>query len=182
MKPEILKNELLSMTETLLEDNRNLGLKMQGYSMFPTLKEDDYGYIESCNSESLKKGDLVVFRHNNSLVAHRFISIKEQNGSKILLARGDKNHHYDAPFTENELLGKLISFKRKDKLKKTNSLFMKWQRFIALNFHNVFIPMYNFQILIKSHLSNFNSILKSLIKNVNLVAKGSSKLFIMSYN
>jgi len=55
MKPEILKNELLSMTATLLGDNRTLGLKMQGFSMFPTLKEDDYGYIESCSSESLTR-------------------------------------------------------------------------------------------------------------------------------
>jgi len=180
MKPEILKNELLSMTATLLGDNRTLGLKMQGFSMFPTLKEDDYGYIESCSSESLTKGDLVVFRHNNTLVAHRLIDIKEINGAKIFIAKGDKNYHNDAPFTEKELVGKIISFKRNDKLKNTNSPFMRMQRFIALNFHNVFIPLYNFQILIKSHLSNFNSILKSLIKNVNLVAKGSSKLLIIN--
>jgi len=180
MKPEILKNELLSMTATLLGDNRTLGLKMQGFSMFPTLKEDDYGYIESCSSESLTKGDLVVFRHNNTLVAHRLIDIKEINGAKIFIAKGDKNYHNDAPFTEKELVGKIISFKRNDKLKNTNSPFMRRQRFIALNFHNVFIPLYNFQILIKSHLSNFNSILKSLIKNVNLVAKGSSKLLIIN--
>ncbi len=180
MKPEILKNELLSMTATLLGDNRTLGLKMQGFSMFPTFKEDDYGYIESCTSESLTKGDLVVFRHNNTLVAHRLIDIKEKNGAKIFIAKGDKNYHNDAPFTENELVGKVISFKRNDKLKNTNSPFMRWQRFIALNFHNVFIPMYNLQILIKSHLSNFKYILKSLIKNVNLFAKGSTKLLIIN--
>ena len=75
MKQEKLNNQILDFVEALLDDNHTLGFRMQGNSMYPTLQNGDLGRVKKCLADELNVGDLIVFKSNDKLVAHRLIEI-----------------------------------------------------------------------------------------------------------
>jgi ATP-binding cassette, subfamily B, bacterial len=178
MKPEELNNQLLYLTENLLDNNHTLSFRMQGYSMYPTLKEGDLGQVEKCSLEELKIGDIVVFKAHNKLIAHRLIDIYFQQNAKIFIAKGDKNNFNDSPFTSEELIGKVTSFQRKTKIRKTDSFIMRFHRFTALYFLNVINPFYNLYLQVKNKFNYFHLNFQSIKANVSLISKNSGKAFL----
>ena len=177
MKPEELNKQLLDLAETLLDENHTLSFHMQGYSMYPTLREGDIGIVENVNLEDVKKGDIVVFKANNKLVAHRLIDIIFQNNTRLFIAKGDKNQHADHPFTSHALAGKITSFQRNKRSLKMDSPSMKIRRFAALHFPNVVIPFYNFSLRMKNRFNNLTSRFRSIRENVLIISKDSRKIF-----
>jgi signal peptidase I len=121
MKAEKLNNELIDFAETMLDDKLTLVFRMQGYSMYPTLKNGDRGHVEKCTADNIKIGDILVFKSNDKLIAHRLMSIRHENGVRLFIAKGDKNFHFDPPFTEKELIGKVISVEHKKPHKKNRT-------------------------------------------------------------
>ena len=106
MKQEEINNRLIvDFAESILDDNRNVCIRMKGYSMYPTLKPDDIGIIEHCTHENLKIGDIIVFKLQEKLVAHRLIRIENCNNTFLFVAKGDKNSFSDPTFTPEALVG-----------------------------------------------------------------------------
>ncbi len=165
------------MAENMLNENLSLSYKLKGFSMYPTLKPGDVGLVEKCRPETLKIGDIVVFKSNNILIGHRIVDIKTKNGETIFIAKGDKNLNNDAPFTSNELLGKITSFERNNRRKKINSQVMNFRRFSALYFPSFALRIYNFMFRIRNRKDSFRLNLNSLKNNVTVISKGSGKLF-----
>ena len=79
MKADTIYTNLLNLAETLLDENHPLNFNMQGYSMYPTLREGDTGIVEKWNPNDLLVGDIVVFKANGKLVAHRLVKIELRN-------------------------------------------------------------------------------------------------------
>jgi len=177
MKKEAINNNLLDFAESLLDDNHTLSFRMMGNSMYPTLKAGELGHVEKCSPNELKIGDIVIFKAYGKLVAHRLINISKKNEYPVFTAQGDKNQYKDAPFTSDALVGKLVSFERKNKIISADSRYMKIQRFIANYLSSFVIPFYNTQLLFKSKTETLNTVLKSIWNNVSLLAKGSGKIF-----
>jgi ATP-binding cassette subfamily B protein len=180
MEQKKLNKQLLDFAETLLEDNHQLSFSMRGNSMYPTLKADDVGIVEKCSSADLKIGDIIVFKQNGKLIAHRLISIVVENGIYLLVAKGDKNLHKDQPFTVEALVGKVCSFQRRNKKKRLESSKMKLNRFIALHFSTLAIPIYDLMLRTKSKFNSLWSELKSIKNNVSSISKNSEKVLLIN--
>jgi len=176
MKTEELNNQLLDFADTLLDDNHSLSFTMQGYSMFPALRPGDVGLVEKCTVEDLQVGDIVVFKVNNKLIAHRLINIKIHNDTPFYIAKGDKNYHLDKPFKGDALVGKLSSFQRKKQVKQLDSFSMKMHRFSSLHFPKLLIPFYNINLRVKYHVESLVSGLHSLKHNLSIITRHSGKV------
>jgi len=180
MKQEELSNNLHDFVETLLDDNHLLRIKMQGFSMYPTLKAGDVGIVEKCQAEDLKIGDIVVFKSNHKLVAHRLIEIRINNGIQIFIAKGDNNPKKDAPFTSEALLGKINSFQRKNREIKMDSRVMKMRRFNSIHLPKITVFYHRFILGFVHRFSNLNSGWKSLKQNLKIVSENSGKLLFVN--
>ena len=71
-------------------------------SMIPTIKVSDY--IMIYKSKELKKGDIVTFKFENSLVTHRIVNIKDNK----ITTRGDANNINDDEIDISAVIGKVI--------------------------------------------------------------------------
>ncbi|MFA6581627.1 MAG: signal peptidase I [Paludibacter sp.] len=180
MKAEELNNQLLDFAVALLDDNHSLSIRMQGYSMYPTLRIGDIGQVEKCSPDDLRIGDIVVFKSNNKLIAHRLINIINRDGIQLFITNGDKNYHKDPPFTSEALVGKLSSFKRKGRIIQLSNSMMKLRRLSALHFSSFVIPFFNLSLKITGHVNKLSTNLKSLKQNLSIITSQSKKELIVS--
>jgi hypothetical protein len=81
-------------------------------SMSPLLLPGDSIYMEFAPPESLKRGDIVVFRKGESLVTHRLVSI----GPNGCLTKGDALFRCDSSITRADIAGRVIAFDHKGKI------------------------------------------------------------------
>lgn len=96
--------------EEVLEKDGELFFTNVGYSMYPLIKQrEDVLHIVKTND--YKRGDIVLYKSNDErYVLHRILKIKNNN----IICAGDYNYFKDKPITNNQVLGKLISIKKKD--------------------------------------------------------------------
>lgn len=96
--------------EEVLEKEGELFFTNVGYSMYPLIKQrEDILHIKK--SDVYKKGDIILFKSQiDHYVLHRILKIKKD---KIITA-GDYNYFKDQPITKEQILGKLLSIKKKD--------------------------------------------------------------------
>ena len=96
--------------EEVLEKEGELFFTNVGYSMYPLIKQRE-DILHIIKTDNYKKGDIILFKsHVDHYVLHRILKIKKD---KIITA-GDYNYFKDQPITKEQILGKLISIKKKD--------------------------------------------------------------------
>ena len=59
----------------LLQDGYKVRFKAPGHSMFPTIAADETVLVEPIVPAAVNKGDIVLYRSNGSLIAHRVMGI-----------------------------------------------------------------------------------------------------------
>ena len=96
--------------EDVLNKDGELYFTNVGYSMYPLIKERE-DILHIVQSNTYKKGDIILFKSKEDhYVLHRILKIKKD---KIITA-GDYNYFKDQPITIDQILGLLISIKKKD--------------------------------------------------------------------
>ena len=103
MIPEVFYN--------LLKTGYKVKTRAGGNSMFPFIKDNTWIEITPLPRKKIKKGDVVVFRSNQKILAHRLIQIDKTND--IYLTRGDFCQKMDNPLSRSEILGKVIKVHKK---------------------------------------------------------------------
>lgn len=172
-----LKNEqLLDFAETLLNEKNRLSFRMKGYSMFPTLREGDIGTVAKCSGRDVRVGDIVIFRIENKLIAHRLIEVRMQDGEQIFIAKGDKNAFADLPFTEKELEGKLENVKRGKREFSVNASGMLFRKFMALNLSKSDSLLNQFFAITHSRFRNSKLKLWSVKENFKMISENSKRI------
>ncbi len=83
-------------------------LVIQGISMEPTYHHGDLVLVRRVPIEQVKVGQVVVFHHGWTRIAHRVIAIQEQGGERVLITQGDNNNVPDAPVTAQDLEGVVV--------------------------------------------------------------------------
>ena len=85
---------------------REIGFRFQarGRSMIPTIADGDVLHVESAHPESLKVGDIVLFRQGAGFKAHRIIGKRRD----LLSTRGDAGVDIDEIGPE-QIVGKVIA-------------------------------------------------------------------------
>lgn len=77
-------------------------------SMNPTYNRGDAVLIEYMKPEDLRKGDILVFRHENIIITHRIVDITKKKGTYYYTTQGDANDNPDGFISTNEnVIGKV---------------------------------------------------------------------------
>ncbi|MBP1663810.1 MAG: transporter related protein, partial [Bacteroidetes bacterium] len=168
---------LIDLAEVLLEDKNTLSIRVSGFSMYPVLQEGDICYVEKCNTEELKKGDIIVFRDGKQLIAHRLLHIQKTDNGYLLKTRGDNNRFDDNPFTDDFLSGKLVRYQRNNKTCSFNSLSMRGRRFSAVAFPSFSSFINNTNLRLSRGEKFAVTAVYSLKNNISTILTGSEKLF-----
>lgn len=96
--------------EEVLAKDGELYFTNVGYSMYPLIRQRE-DILHIVKADGYKKGDIVLYlSKQDHYVLHRILKIKKD---KIITA-GDYNYFKDQPITYSQILGKLISIKKKD--------------------------------------------------------------------
>ena len=119
--------------EEVLEKDGELFFTNVGYSMYPLIKERE-DILHIVKTSDYKRGDIILFKSNvEHYVLHRILKIKKD---KIITA-GDYNYFKDQPITPNQVLGKLVTIKKKDGKEIDLSKDKKARKFFYTNFFHV---------------------------------------------
>lgn len=97
--------------EQLLANGKTIKIKPQGYSMYPLFVPGrDEACIERTDFSSLKRGDVILYRRDKSiLVLHRIWKI---TGDSFYMV-GDNQTEIEGPLRADQVRGKLVGFVRK---------------------------------------------------------------------
>ena len=97
--------------EQLLKDGSAIRLKPQGYSMYPLFVPGrDAAIIEKVSTDTLKKGDVALYRRDGSiLVLHRICRITQKGFYMV----GDNQSEIEGPLRPDQIRGKMVAFERK---------------------------------------------------------------------
>ena len=105
----------------------HLRLRVRGWSMLPAIWPGDILELERAQAADLSKGEIVLFRRDRRLFAHRVL---RSSGSAIL-TRGDTLSGADPVVTEDELLGRVAAIVRDGKSFKPGETLSASQRALA---------------------------------------------------
>ncbi|MDD3080125.1 MAG: signal peptidase I [Paludibacter sp.] len=167
------EKQILDWAEELLSNDFGLKIKLSGQSMFPVLRNGDWGLIIRCSFNEIRNGDIVVMKNDSGkYIAHRLIRKK----GNLFITKGDNNLYYDKPFPESSIVGKVIGFERAGKKCKLRNSRWNLYRFMAL-----LVPMLCSRVN-RFRLNVENKILKigTLKSNLRIIQKGSTGIFILN--
>lgn len=99
----------IKFEEVLVKDGE-LYFTNVGYSMYPLIRQRE-DILHIVKADNYKKGDIVLYiSKEDHYVLHRILKIKKDQ----IITAGDYNYFKDQPITYSQILGKLISIKKKD--------------------------------------------------------------------
>lgn len=106
--------------EKLLRDGHPVRLKPQGFSMYPLfISGRDEAVIAPCDPASLHRGDVALYRRDNSiLVLHRIWKIRNDRFYMV----GDNQTEIEGPLRPDQIRGKLIACNRNGLEFSTNNM------------------------------------------------------------
>ncbi len=167
--------DIPDLIEALLENEQLLEVKVCGNSMFPSIKGGGVARVVKRKLSEIKSGDIIVFKLNGKLVAHRLMRKVQVNGVVMLLAKGDNNVHYDPAFGEADLVGSVEGMVKDGKLLKLDRVSDKFQRFMMMRFTGL-ATMLNRKLFSIGGRLNALKLLNSRFKSgVQMVSDGSRK-------
>ena len=119
--------------EDVLNKDHKLYFTNVGYSMYPLIRERE-DILHIVQSSNYKRGDIILFKSKEEhYVLHRILRIKKD---KIITA-GDYNYFKDQPIIKEQILGLLISIKKKDGKVIDLSKDKKARKFFYTNFFHI---------------------------------------------
>jgi hypothetical protein len=80
--------------------------------MFPAVLPGDVLVVQRKEIGNLVQGDIVLFKRDDRLFAHRIVGRMERNGVPCVVTSGDSLPHKDPPVFPHELLGRVSSIVR----------------------------------------------------------------------
>ncbi len=84
-----------------------VAMRVYGASMVGAIWPGDVVVFEACALDALRAGDIVLYRRDECLVAHRVIENSHANGG-ALITRGDALRGNDLPVCAEDVLGRAI--------------------------------------------------------------------------
>jgi signal peptidase len=79
--------------------------------MKPLLREGD-AVLVAHGRKDVRRGDVVVFRQEGGLVAHRVLRIGRGDTGCALVTKGDSLRRFDAPISAKQVVGRVVSIER----------------------------------------------------------------------
>lgn len=117
-----MKVNHLQLAEGLLTDGKNLSTRVTGGSMSPVLRSGDTIYVEPVKPEDLSAGDIILYKRDEHMIAHRLVDScrkrvsgeskvlsSESDDGFIFLTKGDTFSSADAPVRASDILGRVYA-------------------------------------------------------------------------
>ena len=119
--------------EEVLEKDNELFFTNVGYSMYPLIRQrEDILHIVKTNN--IKRGDIILYKSDiDHYVLHRILKIKKD----VIICAGDYNYFKDKPILKDQVLGLLISIKKKDGKEIDLTKDKKARKFFYTNFFHI---------------------------------------------
>jgi len=103
----------------LLQDGYQVSFSAPGHSMYPSIMANENILVAPIDPIAVQSGDIILYRANGSLIAHRVRLIKKNNNDTIntcpdwsFILKGDACPTCDEPVKVEQILGKVISIER----------------------------------------------------------------------
>jgi signal peptidase I len=104
---------LLDLSTELLGRGKRVRFRAPGRSMYPTIRENEAITVEPVAPQDVKVGDIILYRSEQSVVAHRVMRIETGKGDTLrFILREDTLGTLDAPVEAEQILGKVVSVER----------------------------------------------------------------------
>jgi len=146
-------SDLLKLCQETLEKGSFLRLRALGSSMFPSLRPGDVITVESVEPHTILLGDVIFYRQNGRLYAHRVIGKKGVDETDLFITRGDYVPSSVSYINDYEIMGKVVNIERCGRIirldtpfqrgcgrliAKTSSWFYPFLRVAEVAFHIIF--------------------------------------------
>ena len=119
--------------EEVLEKDYELFFTNVGYSMYPLIRERE-DILHIVKKDTYKRGDIILYKSDvDHYVLHRILRIKKDQ----IICAGDYNYFKDKPITDKQVLGLLLSIKKKDGKTIDLSKDKKARKFFYTNFFHI---------------------------------------------
>lgn len=164
------------MAGELLDDNLQLSYRLKGRSMYPALRPGDVGLVEKCSPDDLQVGDIVVFNQKGLLIGHRLVQIEKTNNQYQFITLGDNCPLPDPVFSEQQLLGRIRSFRRNGKTYSTESFGRKTSAKMIMLFPKTALKRASIQLRMADLFQRIIKQKSTFIKNIRDISTGSGKL------
>lgn len=128
----------------LLEElirGRPICVRCASSSMMPQIIPGDMLTITPVSRDQLQRGDIVLMRAGEEMIAHRLLAIRETAGRKYAVTRGDGVNRLDAPVLLECIVGKVSGIRRdgRERILKNNHAgrLKAWLSLVALQLLDV---------------------------------------------
>lgn len=95
-------------------------VKVTGFSMLPAIWPGDVLRVRRLSADEVRAGQVVVYRRDGKLVAHRVICAPRGAGEAVI-TRGDSVPLADAPVETSELVGQVVGIGRRGRAVRVES-------------------------------------------------------------
>lgn len=135
-----------------LRAGNKISFSAKGTSMYPTIREGDILHIEPFLPEDICKRDIILYKENDGVIAHRLVYIRRKQGKASFFTCGDSSSG-TKEVSDNQILGRLSSYERQGKqFSLNNSLgyylyiklrcfFVRIFRKLPFGIHNKFVAL-----------------------------------------
>lgn len=94
----------IAMLETWRRDGVEHWIDATGASMLPLIRPHDR-LLVGFGEQDARRGDVIVFRHDGLIVAHRVVGSRRRDGVQQLIAKGDNEPFATEVVSTSDLLG-----------------------------------------------------------------------------
>lgn len=86
-------------------------IPITGNSMLPFIRDGDQVLVVHGHT-GVRRGDVIVFRRQAELGAHRVLRIYGDTDQPVFVTKGDNNPRFDPSLAGNQVLGRVVAVKR----------------------------------------------------------------------
>lgn len=86
-------------------------IPISGRSMLPAIHDGDHALV-SHGCAGVRPGDVIVFRHEGTLIAHRVLRIKRGDDGPTFVTKGDNAPQFDPRLSAGEIVGRVLAIER----------------------------------------------------------------------
>jgi hypothetical protein len=104
---------LIGLTDELIGHDCHIRFRAAGSSMHPTIRDGEPIILKRIDLAQLGKGDIVLSRQRERLIAHRIVRLTKTNGlTTSVLLQGDALAACDEPVRAAAIVAKVVAVER----------------------------------------------------------------------
>ena len=109
------QNAVSDLIREEMAQGTSLCFRVISGSMVPLIAAGDEIEVEQAGADRLRRGDIVLYTVGGAFHTHRLLARRRHGSATLLVTKGDTSLNPDQPWREEQLLGKVVAIKRRDR-------------------------------------------------------------------